>query len=524
MALLDPYTIPLDAKSAEHLLRRTMFGATRKDINQLVGKTAEAAVAMLLADQPTPPPPVLPTDGSSWVTAGYDNLTEGTRYASLRGWWVGLMITQPISIVEKMTLFWHNHFVSTRSTVGDARYMYKQNALLRKYALGNIKTFVREITVDPAMLRYLNGNTNRVGSAQENYARELQELFTIGKGPEIEPGNYTNYTEDDVRAAARVLTGWSDVNASVTSTFNANRHDKTDKKFSSAYGNVTIKGRTGADAGMTELNDLLEMIFKQPETAKNLCRDVYRWFVNHEITADVEKNVIEPLATLLRNGGYEIKPVMAKLLASRHFFDANMRGCMIKTPIDLVMGTIRQFQLPVPSIQLQRIQYYNVMEQFRNAAGQLQMDLMELPNVAGWPAYYQEPAFYQIWINTATLPNRVNFANNVLNGLRVVVGNVTQTFFQLDMVEYIKNFADPGNPNKMMDELTENFFAVDLSQKQKDFLLTDVLMPNVPVYEWTEIWNNYLKEPTSPSKKNAAKTRLDTLLRYLMGMAEFQVM
>ena len=118
------------------------------------------------------------------------------------------MLNEQASLREKMVLFWHNHFVTALGTIGDPRYGFRYNALLRKYALGNFKELALAITIDGAMLKYLNGNRNSKAAPDENYARELQELFTIGKGPEIGPGDYTNYTEDDVKAAAKVLTGW----------------------------------------------------------------------------------------------------------------------------------------------------------------------------------------------------------------------------------------------------------------------------------------------------------------------------
>lgn len=522
MALIDTYSTPLDAKAAEHLLRRTMFGATRKDIAQLTGQTAVAAVQTLLADQPVPDAPIDPLTGQQWVTAAYDGTVEGQRYQSLRGWWVGQMVTQPISIREKMVLFWQNHFVSTRSTVGDTRYMYKQNVLLRQYALGNVKAFTKDITTDPAMLRYLNGNSNRVGAAQENYGRELQELFTIGKGAEIAPGNYTTYTEDDVRTAARVLTGWTDTAATITSTFTPNRHDTTDKIFSAAYSGTVIKGRTGAD-GVKELDDLLDMIFKQPDTAKNLCREFYRWFINYDITPDIEQNFIVPLADVLRSNNYEMKPVLTKMLTSQHFFDQNLRGCIIKTPLDLVVGTMRQLQVAPPDYKTQPSQYLYAMESLRNTAGQLQQDIMEQPNVAGWAAYYQEPSYYQMWINTATLPNRVSFANTVLNGINVNVGGMNYKTFVFDSVEYAKLFTNPEDPVKLIENFCEHFFAVDLIQAQKDRLLTDVLLPGLPSFEWTVEWNDYIKNSTNANKKSLIKIKLDNLIRYMIGLAEFQV-
>jgi uncharacterized protein (DUF1800 family) len=142
------------------------------------------------------------------------------------------------------------------------------------------------VTVDPGMLRYLNGDLNTAQKTNENYARELLELFTIGKGPEIAPGNYMNYTEQDVQQAARVLTGWRVLRNGdpSTSVFVATLHDSGDKQFSDAYGKIVIRGRSGATAGHDEHSELLDMIFSQEETARFFVRKIYRWLVFYEIS------------------------------------------------------------------------------------------------------------------------------------------------------------------------------------------------------------------------------------------------
>jgi uncharacterized protein (DUF1800 family) len=535
---MNPYSLPLDAKAAEHLLRRTMFGATRKDIATLTGKTASQALDMLLADQPTPAPPIdlnaLTYDSTgkinassvkTWVNDTTRNPTMDGQYNNFfRAWWTGLMVTQPISIREKMVLFWQNHFVSTYSTVNDARYIYKQNTLLRKYALGNIKDFVRDITIDPAMLRYLNGNTNRVGAPQENYGRELQELFTIGKGPEIAPFNYTNYTEDDVRAAAKVLTGWRDKNDTIEGYFTANLHDTTDKKFSSAYGNTIIKGRTGANAGMDELNDLLTMIFNQAETARFFVRKLYRFFVNFDLTPEVEKDIIEPVANVLRTNKFEVKPALRALLSSEHFFDDSIRGAVIKTPLDLVIGAVRQFDIKTPDPTAEPAAYYGLMGNLRATSANLQQDINEQPNVAGWAAYYQEPAYYQMWVNTATMPTRGNYANTILNGMNVNVNGKNLPVLPFDSVDYVQKFSNPEDPYKLIDNITANFYAIDLTDEVKTDLVKTVLQSGVPDYEWTTQWNNFIADNgKTASLRRAIKLKLDGVIRFLMGMAEYQV-
>ena len=529
MALLDKYPATLTAKTAEHLLRRTMFGATRADITALAGKSIDAALDTLLKDQTAPAPPVDPTTGQTWVNGTARTNNDGQYNNYMKAWWLGLMATQPLSITEKMTLFWHNHFVSSYSAVNDTRYMYKQHTLLRRYALGNFKTLTREISIDPAMLRYLNGNRNTKASPQENFARELQELFTIGKGPEISAGNYTTYTEQDVRTAARVLTGWTDTVTTVTSGFNLNQHDTGDKQFSAAYQNTIIKKRTTASSpnsnvGLDDLNELLDMIFRQTATSEYICRKLYRFFVNFDVTPTIEKEVIVPLGKTLRDNNFEIKPVLRQLLGSTHFFDNNIIGCIIKTPLDLIIGMVRQMQITIPNSTTQTGFYYSYFDQLRSLAASLQQDVFELPNVAGWSVYYQEPLFYQIWINSATMPSRANLGNTLTNGWTLVNRATSATMrVTFDSLAFLQQFPNPEDPNKVIDNLTQNFFAIDLTSEQKDELLTKVLLPNLPPYEWTMEWNDYMKTPNDAQKKAMIKAKLDALIKYMMLIAEYQI-
>jgi uncharacterized protein (DUF1800 family) len=189
------------------------------------------------------------------------------------------------------------------------------------------------------MLYYLNGRLNTKRAPDENYARELQELFTLGKG------SGSKYTEDDVKQTARVLTGFTinPTTSPFSTSFVSANHDTGDKTFSSFYGNTVIKGRTGINAGMDELKDLLDMIFNVEEVSKFICRRLYKYFVYYELDSTIETNVIEPLAKVFRDNGYEIKPVLKTLFESEHFYDVWNRGAMIKDPLSHTVGYLRQW-------------------------------------------------------------------------------------------------------------------------------------------------------------------------------------
>ena len=339
---------------AAHLLRRTMFGVKREDIDHFLQKSPKKAVRELIRSEyplaATPvnnynddkytDPEIAP--GADWtVSLKYDGMNNGRRRNSFKSWWLGLMIGQDRSIREKMVLFWHNHFVTEANMVDNALFCYRYNVLLRKYALGNFKTLVRAMTVEPAMLRYLNGYANTKKAPDENYGRELQELFTVGKGPG------SQYTESDVKAAARVLTGYTLNYKSYTSSFDPKRHDEGDKPFSAFYDHHVIRGQKGA-AGETEVDDLIDMIFSRKEVSAFICRKLYRFFVYHTIDDDTEREVIQPLAAILRKKDYAIAPVLETLFSSRHFFDAANYGGMIKNPVDFTVGLCREFPVSFP--------------------------------------------------------------------------------------------------------------------------------------------------------------------------------
>jgi uncharacterized protein (DUF1800 family) len=244
----------LNAKQVAHLLRRATFGPNQLQIKELTGKSASEIVKQLFLELPIPSPPIDDKGktfhdlawGFPGATDSERNTLDGNRRSYIKRWWHGQALSQVPSVTQKLTLFWQNHFVTTVTEVSDARYIYRYAALLRKNALGNFRNFVIEITKDPSMLEYLNGTQNTKGSANENYARELQELFTIGVG---------NYDENDVKAAAKVLTGWHRSNyrnitlPDIFTDFRANIHDTGDKVFSKFYQNKVIKGRSSETAG-----------------------------------------------------------------------------------------------------------------------------------------------------------------------------------------------------------------------------------------------------------------------------------
>jgi uncharacterized protein (DUF1800 family) len=525
---LDPYTGPWGFAQATQLLRRTMFGATSADIASMAKLTMSAAVDALLAVQAAPKDQPLVwyhldsvPDGQTWVNLDYNAGQDFNRGLSLNGWCTNLLITQNISIREKMTLFWHNHFSCGLSAVADARYTYKQNLLLRANALSNFKSLVKAITLDPAMLRYLSGNLNVASAPNENYGRELQELFTIGKGPEVSSGDYTTYTEADVKAAAHVLTGWSDDPKTIAPVFTAANHDPSDKHFSARYGNTIIKGAADQTGAEREIDDLLTMIFNETATAQYICRKLFRWFVDYQVDSTIEQNVIASLAQTLITNNFEIKPVLSQLFKSSLFFDPAYTGNIIKTPLDLIIGTVRTLGVQLPHPENITSQYYGWIT-LQLTGANLQMALLDPPNVAGWPEYYEAPQYHELWINSGTLDSRIKFLDDIISNTYQMT---VQTYYtsNVDLTQLALQLSDPTNPVTLISDLANLLYPNPLTTDQLK-TLHDQLLPGLPDYEWTNEWSAFTAAPTDATTKAAVSSKLTNLLKYMLELAEYQLM
>ena len=517
---------------ARHLLKRTLFGATKADTQLLAGMNAQKAVDALID---TPPPEATPplhafndanyTDpnvpqGETWIYCDkQDGMQSSKRRLSLRCWWVGNMLNQNISIYEKMVLFWHNHFATELDIVGNATWAYKHHMIIRQYALGNFKSFVRDITYSPGMLKYLNGINNVKKAPDENYGRELQELFTVGKGPG------SQYTEDDVKAAARVLTGIrvdTKVLSKTKGMFDPNRHDTGDKVFSAFYNNTVIKGRSGDD-GAKELDDMLDMIFAQEEVARFICRKLYRYFVYHNIDDFTEKNVIAPLAITFRKSNYEIKPVLKQLLGSKHFFDVGNRGGIIKSPLELMVGLCREYGVQFPD-NTDVVAQYNCWRLISEQSQPLQQHIADPPNVAGWPAYYQEPMYDKMWINSDTLPKR-----NVFTDKMVTTGfsRLNKSKVVIDVAAFAKSLGNPGNPEELINESVSILYMMDLPLKEKMYIKESILLSGLQGeksdHYWTDAWNKFNSDQSDAATKKDVTNKLKKLYQYLMNLPQYQL-
>src|SRR5258706_4782443 len=397
---LPQFAGTLGTKRAAPLLDRSTFGPTKEQIGSFATLTTDQAVAELfLQPLPNPGAPIDPKTGGEWMVSGTTdaNSAEGDLQEFFKGWFMAQMLSTGVnsglslaySTREKLVFFTHTVLTTIQSKVDNSRSLYFQNQLFRLFAFDkstgpkfNFKELTKKVTVDNAMLRVLDGDLNVDGSPNENYARELHELFTIGRGlegtlpPVAEPGDYFLYKEQDVQAAAQVLSGW-DVDTTFSnidpdtnlprgkvrgSTTNASAHDNSLKQFSDRFNNQTIQPNPSLMQGVNateasaldEISQLIEQIYAQPETAKNICRRVYRFFVYHNVTTDIDNTIISDMAATFAAHTYKFLTLLEDLFKSQPFYDASGGvdddnfGGIIKSPLDLIMGTLQLFNVQLP--------------------------------------------------------------------------------------------------------------------------------------------------------------------------------
>lgn len=530
VAGLTPYTGEWTATQAAHLLRRTGFGLRAEELDQLTGMQLSEAVDLLLEDKPLPPEPINYRElldpnvplGAAWPG---NPLIDGVnlnqyRNQSLRVWIMDNIRQERLSIRERMVEFWINHFAISGGGQPQVRYEYVR--LLQNFATGNFRELIKRITVDKAMLVFLNGNQNAAASPNENYARELLELFTLGKGPQIGEGDYTNYTEGDVRAVARALTGWRTRNFYNTATgtfpeayFDARRHDTTDKQLSYHFNNDVI-----TDGGEREYANVVDRIFQQPAVARFICRKLYRHFVYYKIDEGEESAIIDELARILVDNDFEVRPVLRALFQSEHFYDTDNQGPMIKNPLQLTGGMLRTLG---HDHELER---YTLEQQFRTLnyyyyrTVVMDMDYFAPPSVAGWEAYYQAPGFYRIWINSSTLQERTRFTNTITSNNSFGVGDGQRARY--DYLGWIKQFPGATDPNELIAGITAVLLPRPLTEGQRNNL-KDALIAGLPDFEWTIEYGDHLSNPNDEDIATSVEAKLRDLFRAIFNLAEFQL-
>jgi uncharacterized protein (DUF1800 family) len=550
---LQPYTGTWTEWEVLHLLRRTNFGWKKAWVDALLPLSPSAAVDAVLNISTAPPsPPVnfyqaieadennLPL-GADWTadfftTSSIGQNTNENRMDSLRRWLFGLTLNGDQTIREKMVWFWY-HFIPIDFTTiyqssnayvhnNSARIFYRYFKMFRDSALGNYRTLIRAVATDPCMMYYLNNQANTATAPDENFARELMELFTLGKDDPI-----NSYTQNDVIEAAKVVTGWRVQNmntATPATNFAASFHKQGNKFFSPFFNNTVINGQTGA-AGANELDALLDMIFaKSTDVSRYICRRLYRYFVYYDIDANVEANVIVPLAQTFVAANWNIKPVLEQLFKSQHFFDMANRGVYIKSPFDLVAGILNSFNVNTTD---SNIEYqYRIWSRYNDTyCNSMEQRMGSIPNVSGWNAYYQTPAYHQYWINSNAVQKRFAFIRDMFN--THTIGSVyssgtTLRRFGIDTVAFVQQFGNPiaRDPNALTASCINYLLPVDVSQGQKDQMKASTLLSGQSTDSyWTTAWDTYIASPTA-TNRSIVETRLKNLISGICQLAEYQLM
>ena len=541
IAGLEEYSDNWNFENAAHLLRRACFGPKLSEINQAITLGLNESVDKLLNEEELIPNPPLndrddedgsPPIGETWVNSQKRIGNSFLYHKSYESWRVSLILNQPyqspnnipFSIREKMVLFWQNHFATESKVVEDPRYTYWMNYRLRENFIGNFKNLVKEINVDAAMLVYLGGIYNVKEAPNENYARELLELFTIGKGPVDGEDSYTYYTEGDIIQAAKVLTGWyvEDVfSGSERQRFEEGNHDETTKVFSEKFNNTSIQNNYE-----DEHKDLVDMIFENERTSEYICEKIYRWFVYYVIDEDVTSKIIKPLAKVLRDNNYEIKPVLSKLFRSQHFFEIHTRGAMIKSPSDFNLGVLRQ----IPFSDTSSFDFRDLYMFWRNRGYDISnqgQDLLDSPNVAGWPAYYQDPLYNELWINAVTLPMRTRdiityFRDSGINATSGEPGAPEDVRIYAEPIKFLDEIEKPDDIDFMVELFCKWLFPVysEISDEQKEEF-KNIVVGNNPNM-WYDEYHAYINNPTDEAK-TAINKKLKTLLKEMFLMPEYHL-
>jgi hypothetical protein len=452
---------------AAHLLERAGFGGTPEEIQSLAKITPAQAVARLVRFEgastshlppfdpsgirdpglePFPPSRPAVTDQAKqtgealgikvkpsgnrrlqpvvneffyWLRA---SVLETNRVAY---WWANRMLTSPRPLEEKMALLWHGHFASNESKVRDYRKLFQQLELFQKQGTGNFRNLLIAVAQDPAMLVFLDAGVNVKGASNENFAREIMELFTMGVG---------HYAEKDIREAARAFTGWNCVDLKFV--VNKDQHDDGEKIF---------LGKTGRFDGV----DIIGIILQQPATADFIAGKIYRFFVRQDLSPQLQVK----LGSVLRDSNYEIAPLLEKIFLSRDFYSPASVGTEIKSPVELAVTTYRKLGLTsIPGVP-----------DFNSVTGALGQQLFSPPTVAGW-------AGGQSWITPGLLLERGNFARDVLFPTIAFIptdryggGDIRSV---ADRIRRGMDISDATKPDTKSGDLAESNMAAD---RDEDF-------------------------------------------------------
>lgn len=434
-----------------HLLRRAGLSAHPSEVERLLPLGIEGAVDYLL-DYENRDDPI----DDAEVLAFLQGESPRLQPPMVASWWLYRMLVTRRPLQERMAFFWHNHFATSAGKVGDGRLMLMQIQMFQRLALADFKTLVLEVSKDPAMLVWLDGVRNVKGKPNENFARELMELFTMGIG---------NYTERDIQEAARAFTGWTYSRVTGSFVFNRNQHDDGEKE---------VLGKRGQFRG----DDIVEMVVEHPATARHMARKFYTHFIND--VDPLDERAIQELARTFTESGYSVRALMRRLLLSQAFWsNANYRR-RIKSPVEFVVGLLRQLGVGerLRETMLNRgagqrlvINHLRLASQWTRRIGQ---SLLYPPDVAGWE-------WGTAWISSTTMLERMKFSEFLLPergvlGIRtlqeLIGGSVSTTEQLIERLEQVLDTKlDRSTRAKLKDYLEANGGIAVLNSRRREVVL-----------------------------------------------------
>ena len=468
-----------DATKAAHLLKRTHGSATFSDIQHYTNMELDATVTDLLKNREKPDKP---GDWVEEIIPDFRNMTASQRQeyqtlyrdrrVALVDWWINLIMKDDISIRENMTLFWHEHFATNAQKVYFPQAVFEQNDVIREYGLGNFKTLLRKITFGPAMMIWLDARRSKKKSPNENFPRELLELFTMG---------VDTYSQEDVEAASRAFTGYSTDGYFTNYLFDHRRGDGEYWLKNHDFDYKEFMGKGGSFDG----DEIIDIILEQDDVANFICEKIYQWFV-YEVP---DENFVNKMAAIFRDGNYEIAPVMKYLLTSEHFYDDNFSGAHIPNPTTQTLGLIRKLNLHQQTFPDRWLMRY---------IENMGMAVLYPPDVNGWTGH-------RAWINSITLPIRKLLATTLVDEK---VGD-NRIKFEANVVEIASGMSDSQNARQLVKDFALVFFGLPLSE-QLENKLVETLMDGAAEYDWD-------------INASGADYRLKELVKYMLRLPEAQL-
>jgi hypothetical protein len=465
---------PWNVSKVKHVLRRIGFGGSIDTVDAALALSPNDFIDNLVDDAFNLPPTAAPPWGY-WAVSDFNDFpTENPNFINEWRLQTGHDFISE-TLRGRLTFFWMNHFVTELETYFYSPYLFQYYNAIQSQTLGNFKDFVHDIGINSTMLLYLNGFENTNVNPNENYARELYELFTLGEG--------IGYSQSDIIETSRALTGynhWAENGAQIY--FDASTFDAGEK---------TIFGQTGNWG----YDDVINILFQErpTEIASHICRKLYVFFVSPEIDATIEQNIIDPLAQTFMANNFELVPVLKQLFKSEHFFDERALGVVVKSPFDIILTYVNESEF-----------FYDdsLMDAFIYYAGLVGQEVYDPPDVAGWQRD-------EDWINASTLTGRWQLFDLYIDFLY----NNGYEFLLVDLARALSN--DSNDPVYITQVMVDHFMSKPLHSAGDYVIATDI-------FKW-EIPQNYYDDGTWNLSWSSAPFQCSLLLKHIAKMPEFQL-